>query len=709
MLHRGHELCDHLARMLPDDGRPEDAILAGHGQHFHDAVRLAVHDRPVEIVDAIRGDLVRDALRLRLGLVEAHSRHFRFGERAPRDHREVGAKPLEAPEQRVDRGVPRRVRRGVGELVRAGHVAAGVDVRIPGREELVHFDGARLRRGDAEFLESVAGRVGHAPHRTEHHVERDAHFPSTRFGVQDLFAILQDEAPGLVVHAHIDALGAEALQHHRRDLGIFAHHETRQHLHLRHLRPEAREALRQFAADGAAAEHQQPRRQRADAPQGVRGDVAHVVDPGDRRHEGPAAGGDDDAPRRQRLCSLGGRDLHGPGRGDLRGPGDALDTQPRIALHRVVGLDGGDHPLDPLHDFGEVEIGAGAADAEIPGALDVRQQLRRSDQRLRWHAPEVEAVAAHPVLLDQRDLGLHRRSDVGGNQSGGAGTDDDQIAVEAGGLLPLRVDLARLQGVDASAGDEGQDPQRRKREDQARRQQTLHVLDPCDLRSGIHIDDGAGKHAHLADPIERPGPDGHEPHRQVDREKRDRRQQSQHEQVERAVLSHARVDRLQPVAEAPSHDIAKQETAREKRDRRADAGSERHDDRADHDPEQRPTHQRHHRGPRQRQSGHGHVDREVHRDGQRGIRAVPPVELRLLALDELETEVLPQIEGEERHDAGGEHDENDQTASGHSIRVRVQPAECSPCHRVPASTARMESSPSKRMRRPAGRRTRGRE
>ncbi|MNF82932.1 hypothetical protein D3C84_652430 [compost metagenome] len=49
------------------------------------------------------------------------------------------------------------------------------------------------------------------------------------------------------------------------------------------------------------------------------------------------------------------------------------------------------------------------------------------------------------MFLDQGDLGLHRRADVGTDQATGAGADHHQIAVEAPGLDPAGVDLARLE------------------------------------------------------------------------------------------------------------------------------------------------------------------------------------------------------------------------------------------------------------------------
>jgi hypothetical protein len=51
--HRQHVLGDQVAGVLADDGDAEDAVLAGNGEHLDEAMRFAVGDRPVEIVDAV--------------------------------------------------------------------------------------------------------------------------------------------------------------------------------------------------------------------------------------------------------------------------------------------------------------------------------------------------------------------------------------------------------------------------------------------------------------------------------------------------------------------------------------------------------------------------------------------------------------------------------------------------------------------------------
>ncbi len=53
VLHRGDELGDQVARMLADDGDAEDPVLARHGEHLDEAVRLAVGDGAVQVVDAV--------------------------------------------------------------------------------------------------------------------------------------------------------------------------------------------------------------------------------------------------------------------------------------------------------------------------------------------------------------------------------------------------------------------------------------------------------------------------------------------------------------------------------------------------------------------------------------------------------------------------------------------------------------------------------
>jgi hypothetical protein len=64
VLHRQHVLGQQVAGVLADDGHAQDAVLAGHGEHLDEAVRGAVGDGAVEVVDAVARHLVGDALLL---------------------------------------------------------------------------------------------------------------------------------------------------------------------------------------------------------------------------------------------------------------------------------------------------------------------------------------------------------------------------------------------------------------------------------------------------------------------------------------------------------------------------------------------------------------------------------------------------------------------------------------------------------------------
>jgi hypothetical protein len=62
VLHRQHVLGQQVAGVLADDGHAQDAVLARHGEHLDEAVRGAVGDGAVQVVDAVARDLEGDAL-----------------------------------------------------------------------------------------------------------------------------------------------------------------------------------------------------------------------------------------------------------------------------------------------------------------------------------------------------------------------------------------------------------------------------------------------------------------------------------------------------------------------------------------------------------------------------------------------------------------------------------------------------------------------
>ena len=127
------------------------------------------------------------------------------------------------------------------------------------------------------------------------------------------------------------------------------------------------------------------------------------------------------------------------------------------------------------------------------------------------------------------------------------------------GFVPAGIDLARLNRADQLLRQQWEDPEQRKGTDERGREDARQAVEPGQLRAGVHINQGAGQHADLAHPIERANLDRGQAHDQIDDEEGEQGHQAQGEQIERAVLRHAGIDRGEPVAEAALHPIAQQE------------------------------------------------------------------------------------------------------------------------------------------------------
>ena len=219
-------------------------------------------------------------------------------------------------------------------------------------------------------------------------------------------------------------------------------------------------------------------------------------------------------------------------------------------------LDVGDDLLHALHDFGEVDLGLGLADAEFLRAGHVRQQLGRAQHGLGGHTAVVQTIATHFVLLDERDLGSCDRANVGTDQARCAPTDHDKIAVVAPRPLPALVNAPGLDPVHDFFGDEREDTQQHKRADESWRSDIPQAGDLRQLRTGVHVDHRAGQHPRPTDYGKGHRLDRREPHGQVDDEKRKCRHQAQAEQVEGPIFLDAAVNGLQPLAVLGLHGVA---------------------------------------------------------------------------------------------------------------------------------------------------------
>ena len=77
--------------------------------------------------------------------------------------------------------------------------------------------------------------------------------------------------------------------------------------------------------------------------------------------------------------------------------------------------------------------------AELTGFPNRSHRPRRTDDGLGRHAADVEAIAAHEMFLDERDLRTESHRTDGGNQSCCAAADDDKIVARRGrGIFPVR-------------------------------------------------------------------------------------------------------------------------------------------------------------------------------------------------------------------------------------------------------------------------------
>ncbi len=104
--------------------------------------------------------------------------------------------------------------------------------------------------------------------------------------------------------------------------------------------------------------------------------------------------------------------------------GGAERAEPRLGVHRRDRLD---HAMHVRAHLPPVDVRLGQVQAE-PSRPPCRfGSVRGGEQGLARHAAEVQAIAAHPVTLDQRHAQAELRGDSGHRETRGAGTDHRQI------------------------------------------------------------------------------------------------------------------------------------------------------------------------------------------------------------------------------------------------------------------------------------------
>ena len=335
--------------------------------------------------------------------------------------------------------------------------------------------------------------------------------------------------------------------------------------------------MRQFAADGAAAQNHQPTWQRGQAPDGVTGQKPRFLQTGNGRDERAGAGRDHDVTGGQHLCAaIGLGHLHRPRAGDAGMSLHDLDAKARVALNGVVRLDVANHPVNALHDGRKIHRALRTAQPERFCATQMLHRLGRANEGLARHAAVVQAITAHLVAFDQGHLGLDGRGDVGRHQTTRARTDHHQIAVEVARAWPTGVELALLPPRNAPFGDQGEHAQQGQAAQQCRRQDIGGRFDGRQLGPRVHVHHRAGQHADLADQIERLGPDLGQPHEQVDEPEWEHRHQAQGEQVEHPILGQPGIDGRQKLPQPRLHHVAQQGAGDPKCQQGSQAGGKGH-------------------------------------------------------------------------------------------------------------------------------------
>ena len=181
--------------------------------------------------------------------------------------------------------------------------------------------------------------------------------------------------------------------------------------------------LGELEPDRAAADDDQRRRQGGTIEDRLVGEIGDVPEPRDRRRRRSRSRGDDEAPRFDLVPAR----CHRPGPCEAAVLLDHRHAERLEALDRIVRGDRRDRAVDMAVHPGEIDLRRAEADTEPAGAPRGLGGARGRDQRLRRHAADIEAIAAHPVALDQHHRGAHLGRAGGNAEPARAGSDDAEI------------------------------------------------------------------------------------------------------------------------------------------------------------------------------------------------------------------------------------------------------------------------------------------
>jgi hypothetical protein len=348
--HGIRDLADHLAGVRRDDraAAKASALVV----YPHEPVRPVVHDGAIDF-----GERHVDRPQPPAGARDVPARHadvrqFGIGVGHPRD--DERARLLPAEEERILNRDPRQRVGGVGELVPGAHVARGKHAPIRRPQPIVHRH-ALFRRVDAGRLQTQVFDVGRPAGRHEDRISRDVVVASLGAPAPREAELHAAGGPLHAVGRHAEfephAVGLQRVLDNGRRVGVLA----RQHLagpaEHRHAGAEAREGLRQLAADRSRADDEQIGRQIGEREDGLVREVRTGVEPGDRWRGRTASGGDDRLPEPQ-ACVV---DDDRPFVGEGGGAEEHVHARGPQTLGRIVGRDRRAALAHAPHDGGEID------------------------------------------------------------------------------------------------------------------------------------------------------------------------------------------------------------------------------------------------------------------------------------------------------------------------------------------------------------------
>src|SRR5216684_3118247 len=291
-----------------------------------------------------------------------------------------------------------------------------------GWQNTVDGTGAGLVKLHAHLLEPDARRVGRAAGGVHHDVGLE-HAAQRRVHLVGRFAAGGDNAADLHLGAHLDAAVFQGLVHCRAALLVEAAQHAVAAQHQVDVAAEAVEDAGELDGDVAAAHDRDALGQRIGQMERLVGRDGEFL-AGNLRHDGVAAGRDQDLLRGDRLlANLNRVAVHQPASTHVQLDARAFE-QPQVDAVQAI-----DFFLHVVAQ-GRPRVARRRDGPAIGrGVLEFVRELGAVDQELLRHATADHAGAADPVVLADADARAVAGGDARGAHAARAGADDEKVVV----------------------------------------------------------------------------------------------------------------------------------------------------------------------------------------------------------------------------------------------------------------------------------------